>query len=58
MDDLKAILNLVKGKRLNFKDMICEIHSPKEANEIYNRLVNEKSFPIGVLFDLSGETLY
>lgn len=58
MDDLKAILNLVKGKRLNFKDMICEIHSPKEANEIYNRLVNEKSFPIGVLFDWSGETLY
>lgn len=58
MDDLKAILNLVKGKRLNFKDMICEIHSPKEANEIYNRLANEKSFPIGVLFDWSGETLY
>ena len=51
VDDLKAILNLVKGKRLNFKDMICEIHSPKEANEIYNRLVNEKNFPIGVLFD-------
>ncbi len=50
-DDLRAILNLIKGKRLNFKDMICEIHSPKEANEIYNRLVNEKNFPIGVLFD-------
>ena len=50
-DDLKAILNLVKGKRLNFKDMICEINSPKEANEIYNRLANQKNFPIGVLFD-------
>lgn len=50
-DDLKAIMNLVKGKRLNFRDMICEIHSPKEANEIYNRLANEKNFPIGVLFD-------
>ena len=37
--------------RLNFKDMISEIHSPREANEIYNRLANEKNFPIGVLFD-------
>ena len=50
-DDLKAILNLVKGKRLNFKDMICEAHSPSEANEIYNRLANEKNFPLGVLFN-------
>ncbi len=50
-DDLKAILNLIKGGRLNFKDMICEIHSPNEANKIYNRLANEKNFPIGVLFD-------
>lgn len=50
-DDLQAVLNLIKGKRLNFKDMISEIHSPKEANEIYNRLANEKTFPIGVLFD-------
>lgn len=53
-DDLKAVLNLIKGKRLNFKDMICEIHSPKDANEIYNRLASEKNFPIGVLFDWSN----
>lgn len=50
-DDLKAIMNLIKGKRLNFKDMICEIHSPNEATEVYNRLANEKNFPVGVLFD-------
>ena len=50
-DDLKAILNLIKGKRLNFKDMICEVHSPSNANKVYNRLANEKTFPIGVLFD-------
>lgn len=51
VDDLKAILNLIKGKRLNFKDMICEIYSPDEANAVYNRLANDKNFPIGVLFD-------
>ena len=50
-DDLQTVLNLTKGKRLNFKDMICEIHSPTEAAQIYNRLANEKNFPIGVLFD-------
>ena len=50
-DDLKNVMNLVKGKRLNFKDMISEIHSPEEANEVFNRLATEKNFPIGVLFD-------
>jgi len=50
-DDLKTVLNLIKGKRLNFKDMISEIHSPEEANEVFNRLASEKNFPIGVLFD-------
>lgn len=50
-DDLKAVMNLIKGGRLNFKDMIFEIHSPAECQEIYDRLANEKTFPIGVLFD-------
>ena len=50
-DDLKAILNLVRGKRLNLEDMICEIYSPENAQNVYTRLVNEKNFPIGVLFD-------
>ena len=50
-DDLQAVLNLVKGKRLNLKDMICEMHSPREAQTVYDRLVNERNFPIGVLFD-------
>ncbi len=50
-DDLKAVLALIKGKRLDFEGMICEIHSPAEAFEVYKRLANEKNFPIGVLFD-------
>lgn len=52
-DDLKAVLNLVKGKRLNFKDMILEIRSPKDASDVYSRLANDGNFPIGVLFDWS-----
>jgi threonine dehydrogenase-like Zn-dependent dehydrogenase len=50
-DDLQTVLNLTKGKRLNFKDMIFEIHSPFEAGQVYDRLANDKNFPIGVLFD-------
>ena len=50
-DDLCTVLNLIKGKRLNFKDMIFEIHSPIEAGETYSRLANDNKFPIGVLFD-------
>ena len=50
-DDLRAVLELVKGKRLNYKDMIGEIDSPADAQTVYDRLVNEKNFPIGVLFD-------
>ena len=50
-DDLKTVLNLIRGKRLNFKDMIHEIHTPDEAQEIFTRLANDKNFPIGVLFD-------
>jgi 2-desacetyl-2-hydroxyethyl bacteriochlorophyllide A dehydrogenase len=50
-DDLKTVMNLIKGKRMNFKAMISEIHSPVEANEVFNRLATEKNFPIGVLFD-------
>ena len=50
-DDMKAAMNLIRGGRLNFKDMIGEIHSPTEAGVVYDRLVNDKKFPIGVLFD-------
>lgn len=52
-DDIKAVLDLIVGKRLNFGDMISEIHSPSEAQVVYTRLATEKNFPIGVLFDWS-----
>ena len=52
-DDLKTLFNLIRGGRLNFKDMVNEIHSPAEAQEVFTRLANEKNFPIGVLFDWS-----
>lgn len=53
VDDLKATVALIKGGRLNFKDMICEYVSPADCQAVYDRLVNDKNFPIGVLFDWS-----
>ena len=50
-DDLKALLSLIKGGRLNFADMICEVVSPADAQRVYDRLVSDKKFSIGVLFD-------
>lgn len=50
-DDIKALLNLIKGGRLNFKDMISEVHKFEKAPEVFARLATEKDFPIGVLFD-------
>ena len=52
-DDARAILKLLKGKRLDFKCLIEETHSPAEAPEVYTRLANSPAFPI-VQFDWSN----
>ncbi len=52
-DELKGIFKLIKGKRVNFKDMIFEVHSPEEAPEVFYRLATDKNFPIVVQFDWS-----
>ena len=51
IDDLNAIVSLVAGGRLNFKDMICEYVSPADCQAVFDRLVSDKDFPVGVLFD-------
>ena len=50
-DDIKTILNLVAGGRLCLENIIEETHSPADCFNIYNRLVNDKNFPIAVQFD-------
>ena len=55
-DDAKAILGLLSGKRLDFKRLIEETHSPADAPAIFTRLANEPSFPI-VQFDWRNFTV-
>lgn len=52
-DDVKAVFNLIAGGRMNYLGVVGEIHSPAAAQEVYQRLVYDKKFPVGVLFDWS-----
>jgi threonine dehydrogenase-like Zn-dependent dehydrogenase len=50
-DDCRTILKLIKTGRVNVSQIISEIFNPEDASNIYNRLVNDKDFPAGVVFD-------
>lgn len=50
-DDITALLNLEACGRISLKKMINEIHSPNEYKEVYKRLIHDKKFPAGVLFN-------
>ena len=50
-DDIKAILKLCAAGRINLKDMIEEVDSPMNCTEVYERLINDKNFPVVVQFD-------
>ena len=50
-DDIKTILKLLSRGRLTFRDMIKETHSPADCKAVYDRLINDKNFPVVVQFD-------
>lgn len=50
-DDIKSIMKLITHNRVDFSEMIKEVRSPKECGEVYQRLINDKNFPIIVQFD-------
>ncbi len=51
IDDIKTILKLVAMNRINLLDMIDEVNTPNECADVYNRLVNDKNFPVVAQFD-------
>ena len=53
LDDCKALLRLIDMGRWDVHSLIEEIHSPAEAPEVYDRLLREKDFPVGIAFDWS-----
>lgn len=52
-DDLRTLIGMLSGKRIQLHDMICEVHSPEECTEVFARLAENKDFPIVVQFDWS-----
>lgn len=51
-DDVFALKKLTQLGRLTFADMVDETHSPADAETVYARLANERTFPV-VQFDWS-----
>ena len=49
-DDIETMRRLTALGRFHLSDIVDETHSPAEVKEIYERLANEKTFPI-VQFD-------
>ena len=45
-DEAEAIIKLIANGRLNFDSLVEEIRSPKETREVFDRLINDKFFPI------------
>lgn len=54
-DDIKALIRLVGGKRLDLESKIAETHFPVEAAVVYDRLIHDRDFPTVVQFDWGGE---
>ncbi len=50
-DDIKSVLKLCSGRRIELKSMIKETHNPKDCTQVYDRLINDRNFPILVQFD-------
>ncbi len=51
-DDMEAVKKLHEMGRIKLSNMVDETYSPEKATEIYNRLCDNKTFPI-VQFDWS-----
>lgn len=45
-DEIKGLMNLTKCGRLNLADLVEEVHSPLNAQEVFMRLATEKAFPV------------
>ena len=50
-DDITAVLKLQVGGRLNFKPMLTAKYAPDECAKVYDRIINDRSFPPVAQFD-------
>ena len=50
-DDIAAVLKLQLGGRLDFKPLLTEKYSPADCARVYDRIINDRSFPTVAQFD-------
>lgn len=50
-DDYRTLLALLATKKLKARPLISEVVSPEKAPEVYKSLAEEKSPPLGIVFD-------
>lgn len=50
-DDINAVFRLISGKRIDVARLVEETHDPRDCHEVYDRLANDKKFPVVVQFD-------
>ncbi|MBQ8357734.1 MAG: zinc-binding alcohol dehydrogenase [Clostridia bacterium] len=50
-DDINAVLNLIVGGRLSLKSMLNDSYSPAECEAVFERIINDRSFPTVAQFD-------
>ncbi|MGN1223593.1 MAG: zinc-binding alcohol dehydrogenase [Ruminococcus sp.] len=49
--DYITILGLMADGRINAKSIFSEYANPEEATQVYDRLLHDRNFPLGVIFD-------
>lgn len=50
-DDCNAIMKMMKYRRIDFSDIITETVYPQDAANVYQRMLKDKDFPTGIVFD-------
>ena len=45
-DDYEALIRLTQMGRIKLSDLVDEVHSPKDATAVFDRLAKEPSFPV------------
>ena len=50
-DDIKAVLALQVGGRLDFSPMLTEKYSPLECDAVYDHIIHDRAFPTVAQFD-------
>ncbi|MBQ7010569.1 MAG: zinc-binding alcohol dehydrogenase [Clostridia bacterium] len=57
-DDIIAVLRLISANRLSFKSLIPEqSYDPKDCQEVYDRVINDRSFPTLAQFNWTNVEL-